>query len=92
MARDMRRTRNPAKGGRLFTVSEFLTPLQVTSFFSRLAAKVRQQSVAGLTSIYVTEGMGAMEDDATSASEEKNFARARKSLFGVVANSSSNHL
>ena len=53
-------------------MSEFLTPLQVTSFFSRLAAKVRQQSVAD-----VTEGMGAMEDDAASASEETNFARAR---------------
>ena len=73
MARDTRRTRNP-NGERLFTVSEFLTPRQVTSFFSRLAAKVRQQSVAGLASIDVTEGMGAMEDDAAAVSEEPNFA------------------
>ena len=73
VARDRRRTRNP-NVDRLFAVSEFLTPRQVTSFFSRLSAKVRQQSVAGLASIDVTEGMGAMEDDAAAVSEETNFA------------------
>ena len=93
VARDMRRARNP-NGDLHFTVSEFPTPLRVTSFFSGLAAKVRQESVAGRMSIDVTEGMGVIEDDAAAASEETNFARARKSFifFGVVAISSSNHL
>ena len=93
-ARHMRRARIP-NGDRHFTVSEFPTPLQVTSFFSRLAAKVRQQLVAGRASlaIDVTDGMGAMEVDAAVASEETNLARAKKSfIFGVVAISSSNHL
>ena len=95
-ARHMRRARIP-NGDRHFTVSEFPTPLQVASFFSssRLAAKVRQQLVAGRESlaIDVTDGMGAMEVDAAVASEETNFARAKKSFFfGVVAISSSNHL
>ena len=48
VARDMRRARNP-NGDRLFAVFELLAPLKVASFLSRLAAKVRQQSVARLS-------------------------------------------
>ena len=44
VAKEMRREKNE-NGVRLFTISEFLTPLQVSSFFSTLAAKVRQQTV-----------------------------------------------
>ena len=42
VAREMRREKE-SSGVRLFRVNEFLTPLQITSFFSRLAAKIRQQ-------------------------------------------------
>ena len=44
VAKEMRRARG-ADGDRLFSVTEFLSPLQVASFFSRLAAKLRQQEV-----------------------------------------------
>ena len=41
VAKEMRRAR--AIGGeRLFLVKEFLSPQQISSFFSRMAAKVRQ--------------------------------------------------
>ena len=39
--REMRRARGE-DGKRLFKVPEFLTALQVASFFSRMAAKVKQ--------------------------------------------------
>ena len=43
VSREMRRARGP-DGVRLFKVSEFLTQQQCTSYFSRLAAKVRRQT------------------------------------------------
>ena len=46
VAREMRRSIGP-DGNRLFRVSEFLTPQQVSSFFSRLAAKSRNNIVVG---------------------------------------------
>ena len=42
--KEMRRARGK-DGERLFGVLEFVTPQQVSSFFSRLAAKLRQQQV-----------------------------------------------
>ena len=44
VAKEMRRARG-TDGKRLFGVSEFLTPQQVSSFFSRLATKLRQQQI-----------------------------------------------
>lgn len=41
VATDMRRAKG-SNGERLFSVSEFLTTRQVASFFSRMAAKVKQ--------------------------------------------------
>ena len=57
-------------GVRLFKVSEFLTPQQITSHFSRLAAKVRQQ----------------IPDDANiqACQEEENFARAREVVTSIT--------
>lgn len=45
VAKDMRRAKD-SNGKRLFALTEFLTPLQVSSFFSRLAAKGRQKPVS----------------------------------------------
>ena len=42
VSKEIRRARGK-DGERLFGVSEFLTPQQVSSFFSRLAAMLRQQ-------------------------------------------------
>ena len=47
VASEMRRAKGP-NGERMFTVSEFLTAQQVASFFSRMAAKVRQQTTSKL--------------------------------------------
>ena len=58
-------------GARLFKVSEFLTPQQISSYFSRLAAKVRQQ----------------IPDDADiqASEEEENFARARETVISGMS-------
>ena len=63
VSREMRRAQGP-DGVRLFKVSEFLTPQQCTSYFSRLAAKVRRQT----------------SDDAEiqAVEEEENFTMARE--------------
>ena len=63
VAKEMQREKDE-NGLRLFTISEFLTPLQVSSFFSRLAAMVWQQTVGEP----VLE-----EEDITAANEEENF-------------------
>ena len=41
VAREMRRAQGP-DGARLFNVAEFLSPQQISSCFSRIAAKVRK--------------------------------------------------
>ena len=63
VAKDMRRALG-TDGVRLFKVSEFLTSQQITSYFSRLALRVRQQSPDS--------------DDIQAAEEENNFASMRQ--------------
>ena len=65
----MRRARGP-DGVRLFKVSEFLTPQQCTSYFSRLAARVRLQT----------------SDDAEiqAVVEEENFTMARETILSIT--------
>ncbi|KAL9980561.1 hypothetical protein ACROYT_G009164 [Oculina patagonica] len=69
VAKDMRRARDEG-GEKLFCSSEFLTFQQVTSFFSRLAAKRRQQL--------------ATEEDVCAATEEENFYTARESVLSSL--------
>ena len=61
-AQDMRRVRG-SDGERLFQASEFLSPQQIASYFSRLAAKRRKEAPT--------------ESDLTAIEEEINFTRAR---------------
>ena len=42
VAKEMRRARGP-DGERLFIATEYLSPQQISSYFSRLSAKLRQQ-------------------------------------------------
>ena len=53
---------------RFFSVSEFLTQLQVSSFFSRIVAKVCQQPT--VSEEPPAEGLDDMDRDATAAIEE----------------------
>ena len=53
-------------GKRLFNVNEFLSPQQIKSYFSRRAAKLRQQC-------------DVMPEDIIAAEEEANFCSARDS-------------
>ena len=73
VAREMRRERD-AHGERLFSKSEFLTPVQVSSFFSRLAAKIRKQLVEKPLD----------EDDLAAITEEENFVTARESVLAAL--------
>lgn len=75
VAREMRREKD-SSGVRLFRVNEFLTPLQITSFFSRLAAKIRQQPA--------TVAQEVEEEDTTAANEEENFASAREFVLAEL--------
>ena len=52
----------------LFKPSEFLTVQQITSYFSRLSAKVHQQVVS-------------TEEDICAAVEEANFHKAREDIL-----------
>ena len=69
VAREMRRSIGP-DGKRLFRVSEFLTAQQVSSFFSRLAAKSRSAS--------------PMDDDIRAREEEANFDTARQDILSYI--------
>ena len=55
-------------GRRHFKSSEFLTVQQITSYFSRLSAKVRQQVVT-------------TEEDICTAAEEANFHKVREDIL-----------
>ena len=55
-------------GRRLFKSSEFLTVQQITSYFSRLSTKIRQQVVT-------------TEEDICAAAEEANFHKAREAIL-----------
>ena len=69
VAKEMRRARN-VNGQKLFTSSEFLSAQQVSSFFSRLAAKIHHNL--------------ASEEDIRAAEEEENFSSARDSVLSFV--------
>lgn len=69
VARDMRRANGP-DGGRLFDISDFLKPEQISSFFSRLAAKVRQSVPDDL--------------DVNAIEEEDNFSSARAAVMSSI--------
>ena len=73
VAREMRREKD-SNGERVFAMAEFLTPLQVSSFFSRLAAKTRQHPA-----VQTVE-----EEDITAANDEENFANARASVMATL--------
>ena len=49
-------------GGRLFSVSEFLTTQQVASFFSRMVGKVKQQT-APYAQAVAEQNLVAMEEE-----------------------------
>ena len=75
VAREMRREKD-SSGVRLFRVNEFLTPLQITPFFSRLATKIRQQPA--------TVAQEVEEEDTTAANEEENFASTREFVLAEL--------
>ena len=66
---EMRHALGP-DGVRLFKVSEFLTPQQISSYFSRGAAKIRQQL--------------PNDADIRGSKEEDNFARARETAMAIT--------
>ena len=68
VAKEMRRSIGP-DGKRLFGVSEFLTPQQIKSFFSREAAKLSQKAVT--------------EADVSAFVEEANFRDAREAILST---------
>lgn len=69
VAKEMRRAR-ATDGERLFLVEEFLSPHQISSFFSRMAAKVRQQPVT--------------DQDVLAVEEQVNFCSARESVLSSL--------
>jgi len=69
VAREMRRAHGK-DGVRLFPVSEFLTAQQIASYFSRLAATVRQQTPSEL--------------DILAGEEEQNFETARDTILSSM--------
>ncbi|CAB4043847.1 Hypothetical predicted protein, partial [Paramuricea clavata] len=69
--KEMRHARGE-DGQRLFGVTEFLSDEQVSSFFSRMAAKVRQQKIT------ITEA------DAAAAVEEDNFHEMRNKVLSSL--------
>ena len=69
VAKEMPRAR-ATDGERLFLVDEFLSPQQISSFFSRMAAKVRQQPV--------------MDQDVLAVEEQVNFCLARDSVLSSL--------
>ena len=68
VAQEMRYARDEA-GSRRFTLNEFLTPRQVQSFFSRMAAKLRntQEEV--------------FEEDTTAAEDQATFSSTRTDIL-----------
>ncbi|XP_078696170.1 uncharacterized protein LOC144924634 [Branchiostoma floridae x Branchiostoma belcheri] len=66
VAKDMRRAKNTS-GRRLFEVSEFLTSTQISSFFSRLAARRKCQGIPEESLEVGGEGEEEYEEDLLSA-------------------------
>ena len=71
VAKEMRRARGPS-GDRLFGVTAFLSAQQISSFFSRLAAKARQKEVQ------------VTEQDALAVEEEVKFSTARDRVLSTL--------
>ena len=71
VSKEIRRARGK-DGERLFGVSEFLTPQQVSSFFSRLSGKLRQQQVE------------VTPQDILAAEEQSNFSLARANVLSTL--------
>ena len=69
VAREMKRALG-RDGIRLFKVTEFLTPQQISSYFSRRAAKIRQQL--------------PNDADIRASEEEDNFARVRETVRAIT--------
>lgn len=69
VAKDMRRAKG-TDGKRLFSVAEFLTPQQISSYFSRLASKAKK----GVLS----------QDDIQAIEEETNFDNARQDIISTL--------
>jgi len=74
VAKEMRRAR-ASNGERLFRVSEFLTAQQVASFFSRMAAKIRQQTIP--------EDISG-DPDIIAMKEEQNFSSAKEAVMTAL--------
>ena len=70
ISKEMRRTR-ASNGERLFRVSEFLPAQQVASFFSRMAEKIRHQTIP--EDIFGDPDIIAMEG-------EQNFSSAQEAV------------
>ena len=70
VAKEVRRSVG-SDGKRLFNVSEFLTPQQVTSFFSRLAAKSREK-------------INPRDEDLRAHEEEMNYPAARCDILSKL--------
>ena len=70
VAREMRRAQGP-DGARLFNVAEFLSPQQISSYFSRLSAKVRKQLPD--------------DCDVQASEEEINFTMARNLALETIS-------
>lgn len=68
VAQEMRYTRDEA-GSRRFTLDEFLTPQQVQSFFSRMAAKLRNKQEE------------VLEEDTTAAEDQTAFSSTRADIL-----------
>lgn len=75
VAHDMRYSKD-SEGKRLFTVDEFLTPQQIKSYFSRMAAKIKSGKAG--------DAQDAAVDDELAADEEQNYADARESILNQV--------
>ncbi|KAK3721852.1 hypothetical protein QZH41_002280 [Actinostola sp. cb2023] len=73
VAHDMRHARNQS-GERLFQITEFLTPQQVSSFFSRLSSRAKQQQNEGPLNEY----------DINAVIEETNFSEARENVLSTL--------
>ena len=71
VSKEIRRARGK-DGERLFGVLEFLTPQQVSSFLSRLVAKLRQQQVE------------VTPQDILAAEKQSNFSLARANVVSTL--------
>ena len=74
VSKETRRAR-ASNGERLFRVSEFLTAQQVASFFSRMAAKVRQQTIPDDIS---------GDPDIIAMENEQNFSSAKEAVMTAL--------